>query len=107
MTQVLAINAVAPLPPAEAERLLLEEAQVVTRQYLEGKVERFWSRRDGRGGVMVLNTAILEEAEAWVKALPLTREGYLTYELIPIGPLATLGALLESAGVKPAATSAA
>ena len=101
MTKILAINAVAPLPPAEAKRLMLAEAKVVTRQYLDGKVEQFWRREDGKGGIMLLNTASADEAEAWLKELPLTREGYLTYELIPIGPLGTLSALLEAANGGP------
>jgi uncharacterized protein YciI len=97
VTKFLAINTVKPLTPAEAEALMREEVEATTRQYLEGKIEQFWGREDGPGGVVILNTSSREEAQAWLDALPLTREGFLTYQLIPIGPLWQLSALLEGA----------
>jgi uncharacterized protein YciI len=96
MTKILTMCAVKPLPPDQKTRLLRAEAAVVTRHYVEGKLERFWGREDGKGGVLIYNTASAAEAEAWVKELPLTQENYLTYELIPIGPLQTLKFLLPS-----------
>jgi uncharacterized protein YciI len=96
MTKMLAMCAVKPLPPDQRTRLLRAEAQVVTRHYVDGKLDRFWGREDGKGGVLIYNTASAAEAEAWVKELPLTQENYLTYELIPIGPLHTLQFLLPA-----------
>ena len=52
-----------------------EEVEATTRQYLDGKIEQFWGRRDGPGGVLILNTSSREEAQSWLDALPLTREG--------------------------------
>jgi hypothetical protein len=95
MTKFLAINTVKPLTPAQAEALMREEVEATTRQYLEGKIEQFWGRRDGPGGVVILNTSSREEAQSWLEALPLSREGFLTYELIPIGPLSQLNVLLR------------
>jgi len=95
VTKFLAINAVKPLTPTQAEALMREEVEVVTRQYLEGKIEQFWGRQDGPGGVMILGTSSREEAQSWLEAPPLTREGFLTYELIPIGPLSQLNVLLQ------------
>ena len=95
MTKFLAINTVKPLTPAQAQAFMREEVEATTRQYLEGKIEQFWGRQDGPGGVVILNTSSREEAQAWLDALPLTREGFLTYELIPIGPLSQLNVLLE------------
>jgi uncharacterized protein YciI len=101
VTKFLAINTVKPLTPAQAEALMREEVEAITRQYLEGKIEQFWGREDGPGGVVILNTADRAEAQAWLDALPLTREGFLTYQLIPIGPLWQLSVLLEDAGGTP------
>ena len=44
---------------------------------------------------MILGTSSREEAQSWLEALPLTREGFLTYELMPIGPLSQLNVLLQ------------
>jgi muconolactone delta-isomerase len=96
MTKMLTLCAVTPLPPDQMDRLMLEEVEVVTRQYIEGKLEQFWRREDGKGGVLIYNTGSTVEAEAWVRELPLTRESYLTYELIPIGPLTQLKFLLQA-----------
>jgi hypothetical protein len=97
VTKYLAINTVKPLTPAQAQAIMREEVEVLTRQYIEGKIDQFWGRLDGPGGVSILNTASREEAAAWLDALPLTREGFLTYQLIPIGPLTQLGVLLQAA----------
>ena len=96
MTKMLTMCAVKPLPPDQVDRLMLAEVEVVTTQYIAGKLELFWRREDGKGGVLVYNTANAAEAEAWVDELPLTQEGYLTYELIPIGPLTQLKFLLQA-----------
>jgi uncharacterized protein YciI len=74
-----------------------EEVAVVMQQYIEGRLDSFWRREDGKGGVLVYNAASAAEAEAWVKELPLTREGHLAYEIIPIGPLTQLKYLLQAA----------
>ena len=95
MTKFLAINTVKPLTPAQADAIMREEVEATARQYLEGKIEQFWGRRDGPGGVVILNTSSREEAQSWLDALPLTREGFLTYELFPIGPLSQLNVLLR------------
>jgi hypothetical protein len=102
MTKFLAINTVKPLTPDQAEAIMREEVEATTRQYLEGKIEQFWGRRDGPGGVVILNTSSREEAQSWLDALPLTRAGFLTYELIPIGPLSQLNVLLRDACAEPA-----
>jgi hypothetical protein len=87
MTKFLAINTVKPLTPAQAEAFMREEVEATTRQYLEGKIEQFWGRGDAPGGVVILNTSSREEAQSWLDALPLTREGFLTYELSQLNVL--------------------
>ena len=44
-----------------------------------------------------MTTASKEEAEILLKGLPLGVVGVLTFELIPIGPLRPINALLEAA----------
>ncbi len=96
MTKILAMCAVEPPPPERMREIMLEEVQVVTQQYIEGKLEQFWRREDGKGGVLLYAASSPAEAEAWVRELPLTREGFLTYELIPMGPPTQLEFLIEA-----------
>jgi uncharacterized protein YciI len=100
VTKFLAINTVKPLTPAQAQAIMRDEVEATARQYLEGKIEQFWGRLDGPGGVVILNTSSREEAQSWLDALPLTREGFLTYQLIPIGPLSQLNVLLQDAAAE-------
>lgn len=87
MTKILAMCAINPRPPEQLTPITLEEIHSVTQQYLDGKLEQVWRREDGKGGMLVFGTSSLAEAESWVRELPLVREGFLTFELIPIGPL--------------------
>jgi muconolactone delta-isomerase len=96
MTKILVMCVVDPVPADQVDRIMLEEVKVVTRQYVEGKLEQFWRREDGKGGVLLYDTESLEEAEALVKALPLTQAEFLTYELIPLGPLTQLGRMVQA-----------
>lgn len=73
MTKIFAMISVRPLTAEQVERLMLEEVQVVMQQYVDGKIEQFWRRKDGKGAMLLLDTADLAEAGAWMDALPLTR----------------------------------
>jgi hypothetical protein len=56
-----------------------DDVEATTRQYLERKMEQFWGREDRPDGVVTLNTSDRAQAQSWLDALPLTREGFLTY----------------------------
>jgi hypothetical protein len=101
MTKILAMCAVEPPPPERLGEIMLEEVQVVIQQYVDSRLEQFWRREDGKGGVLLYSAASVAEAEVWVKELPLTREGFLTYELIPIEPLTQLGLLVQASKAAP------
>jgi len=45
--------------------------------------------------VFLMNVESLEQAKATVEGLPLTTQGFVKYELLPVGPLAPLGLLLK------------
>ena len=46
--------------------------------------------------IFLMNTETVEQARAAVEALPLVTHGIATYEVIPVGPLAPLGLLVQS-----------
>jgi hypothetical protein len=73
-----------------------KEVPATLQHYLDGKIEQFWFRKDKLGVVFYLDVESVEAAEAEVGKLPLTAGGFMTYELIPVGPLAPLGRLIQS-----------
>jgi len=64
--------------------------------YIDGKMEQFWLRQDGNGVVFLMTTSTAEEAASLLKALPLGDAGLLVFDLIAVGPLTPLGALIKS-----------
>lgn len=96
-TKVLAIGRlVEPLTPEQRKLMRPKEVPATVRLYLDGKIDQWWFRKDGRGGVVFLmNTTSVEEANRVLEGLPLQQAKLLTFELIPLGPLAPLYMLLE------------
>ncbi|MDQ0472952.1 hypothetical protein [Labrys wisconsinensis] len=95
--KVFAIGAITkpPTPEQQAE-LMPREVPATLQHYLDGKIEQFWFRQDRLGVVFYLDVESVEGAEAEVGKLPLTEGGFMTYEFIPVGPLAPLGRLIQS-----------
>ena len=52
--------------------------------------------RDGTGGVFLLNTGDVAEAESIMESLPLSKEHMLDHEYIPVGPLMPLRLLIAN-----------
>jgi hypothetical protein len=64
--------------------------------YLDGKIEQFWYRQDKPGVIFLMNVETIEQARTTVDALPLTSNGFASYELMQVGPLAPLGLLIQA-----------
>jgi hypothetical protein len=77
------------------------EIRATVQLYLDGKIREWYSREDGRGGIFLLNTRDVAEAEAIMETLPLAKEGMLDHEYIPVGPLMPLRLLMGSQSAKP------
>jgi hypothetical protein len=77
------------------------EIRATVQLYLDGKIREWYSREDGRGGIFLLNTRDVVEAEAIMESLPLAKEGMLDHEYIPVGPLMPLRLLMGSPAAKP------
>ena len=93
----LAIGTSKPMTVEQRKEYMLGEVRATLQLYLDGKIDQFWHRYDGKGVVFVMTTGSLEEADALLEALPLGVAGILSFELIPIGPLRPIIALLEAA----------
>jgi hypothetical protein len=94
--KVFAIGSITnpPTPEQQAE-IMPKEVPATLQHYLDGKIEQFWFRQDRLGVVFYLDVESVETAKAEVNKLPLTEGGFMTYEFIPVGPLAPLGRLIQ------------
>src|SRR5262249_40219453 len=93
--KVLAIGAITkPLTDEQRQQLMAKEVADTLKLYLDGKIDQFWFRKD-KVGVIFLMNAEVDEAKAATDKLPLTAGGFMTFEHIPVGPLAPLGLLIQ------------
>jgi hypothetical protein len=94
--KVFAIASAKPtLTPEKIQQHMPNEVPATLKLYLEGKVEQFWFREKG-GPIFLMNVESVEQARATLDALPLVSDGLMSYDLIPVGPLAPLGMLIAN-----------
>jgi hypothetical protein len=72
------------------------EIRVTLRLYLNGKIREWYSRSDGRGAVLSLDTGDMTEARTIMDSLPLDKENLMDREYIAVGPLLPLGLLIAN-----------
>jgi hypothetical protein len=95
ITRILAIGRLKAAPTPEQRKLLAsKEAPDTVRLYLAGKIDQWYSLKEGNGVVFILNMSSVEEAHSMLEALPLGQAKLMTFELIPLGPLSPLALLL-------------
>ena len=94
--KVIAIGNITKAPtPEQRQQIMPREVPATLKLYLDGKIEQFWYRQDKPGVIFLMNVESLEQAKATVDALPLATDGFATYELMQVGPLAPLGMLIQ------------
>jgi hypothetical protein len=96
ITGVLAM--LSPKPGVTVEqimKLMPAEIRATVPLYLDGKIQQWFTRGDGRGVIFILNCQDLDEARALIGALPLSKENLVEEQFIPVGPLLPLGMLLR------------
>jgi hypothetical protein len=76
--------------PADARKLVEEEVHVAVQLYLDGKIDQWYTRSDGKGAVLFVHCKTVDEAKAVLSGLPFMRAGYLNVEYIPVGPFSGL-----------------
>ncbi|PYX47439.1 MAG: hypothetical protein DMG79_13970 [Acidobacteria bacterium] len=72
------------------------EIRATVKLYLDGKIQQWYSRGDGKGVIFLVNANTEDEARAIMEILPLAKEELLRHEYIPVGPLMPLRALMSS-----------
>ncbi|MDH4064998.1 MAG: hypothetical protein OEW19_11410 [Acidobacteriota bacterium] len=88
---------------AKLMQTMPDEIRDTVRAYLDGKIQQWFGRADGRGVVFILNCASEAEARAIMGALPLAKEGLANFDYTPLTPLTPMRLLLGPPPVKPAA----
>ena len=100
-TKVLAIGRLhAPLTPNQRKAVMPHEVPETVRMYLDGKIDQWWSRQDGKGPVFLLDVSTLDEARRLVETLPLEVAGLMECDFIELGPLRPLRLLLSEGWMK-------
>ena len=70
------------------------EIRATVKLYLDGKIQQWYSRGDGKGVIFVVNANTDDEARAIMETLPLAKDELIDHEYIPVGPLMPLMALM-------------
>ncbi len=76
------------------------EIRATVQLYLDGKIREWYSRADGRGVVLLLDTKDAAEAHAIMEGLPLGKADLVDHEYIAVGPLVPLRLLMANPAPK-------
>jgi hypothetical protein len=95
-TAVLATLSVKPdVQRPDIMKVMPQEVRDTVVLYLDGKIQQWYARADGRGVVFVLNAKSIEEAKAMTEQLPLMKAGLVTFDYLALTPLTPLRALVS------------
>jgi len=95
-TAVLATLSVKPdVQRQDIMKVMPQEVRDTVVLYLDGKIQQWYARADGRGVVFVLNAKSVEEAKAMTAQLPLMKAGLVTFDYLALTPLTPLRALVS------------
>jgi hypothetical protein len=72
------------------------EIRATVQLYLNGMIREWYSRADGRGVVLLLDTKDVTEAQTIMDGLPLGKANLVDNEYIAVGPLVPLGLLMAN-----------
>lgn len=81
--------------PEQIMKIMPAEIRATVPLYLDGKIQQWFMRGDGRGVIFLLNCKDVEEARALIGSLPLSQANLVDEQFIPVGPLLPLGMLLR------------
>ncbi|QGZ65686.1 hypothetical protein [Paraburkholderia acidisoli] len=94
--KVFAIATAQPtFTPEKIAQYMPHEVPATLKLYLDGKVEQFWFR-EKMGPIFLMNVESVDQAKSILNTLPLVADGLMTYEYLPVGPLAPLGRLIQN-----------
>ena len=105
-TKVLAIGSwTAKATPETRPAIMPFEARDTLRLELAGKIDQWFAKSDGSGAVFLMNVTDPAEAHSLLDGLPLGKAQMMTFELIPMGALATRPAAARTGEIAARSTS--
>jgi len=93
--KVMAIGTLKKLTDEQRQAYMPKEVPATLQLYLDDKIEQFWLRDHEQGVIFLLNVKSVDEADKMINAMPLGGAGLLTFDFMPVGPLAPLGMLIK------------
>src|ERR1700740_3699185 len=76
-------------------KIMPAEIRATVPLYLDGKIQQWFTRGDGKGVIFLLNCKDVAEDQDLLESLPLSKENLVEEQFIPVGPLLPLGILLR------------
>jgi len=99
VTEVMAMASVKPGGAvADVVKLVPEEVRGVSQLYMDGKIEQWYTRGDGKGQIFFLRAKTVDDAKAIFAELPMVKAGYVDVEYIPVGPYSPVRLLTRPQG---------
>lgn len=86
---------------AQIPKIMPDEVRATVRLYLDGKIQQWFSRGDGRGVVFIMNASSAADAKTVMEQLPLSKNGLVNLEFTELRPLTPLRALLSGPPAPP------
>jgi hypothetical protein len=83
---------------ADVVKLVPEEVRGVSQLYMDGKIEQWYTRGDGKGQIFFLRAKTVDDAKAIFAELPMVKAGYVDVEYIPVGPYSPVRLLTRPQG---------
>jgi hypothetical protein len=75
-------------------KVMPNEVRETVNLYLDGKIQQWYARGDGKGVVFFIDCKTVDEAKAILEQLPLIKANFASFEYMPLGPLSPLRYLL-------------
>ena len=88
-------------PRDELMKAMPDEVRATVKLYLDGKIDQWYSRTDGKGVVFFINSKDADEAKALMDELPLAKSGLAEFTYTLLSPLTPLRSLLQPPAAAP------
>lgn len=85
---------------ANLMKVMPQEVRDTVKLYLDGKIQQWYSKSDGRGVMFLLNCSTVAEAKEIMETLPLSKANMVNLEFTPLSPLSPLRMLLAEPAAK-------
>jgi hypothetical protein len=95
VTHVMAILTVKDgVDRTEMTKVMPKEVRDTVQLHLDGRIDQWYARGDGKGVVFILNAKTVDEAKGFMEALPLVQGKFASFDYMTLGPLSPLRILL-------------